>query len=313
MHKSAVIAIGGNALVKAGQAGSIAEQMGNATEIAEQLVKLIRDGWQIALVHGNGPQVGFILRRTEEARDVAPVLSLDMCGADSQGGIGYILQQALGNTLRDSAIPANVAAIITQVEVDPGDAAFQNPTKPIGQFYTEAEAQRYAREEGWTVVQDAGRGWRRVVPSPRPIRFVEADVIRTMVGAGVITICAGGGGIPVVRANDGLLHGVEAVVDKDFASALLARMIEADVLLITTSVERVTLNYGEPTQRPLDRLTVLEAERYMEEGHFPPGNMGPKMMAAIEFVRDSGGSALITDFANVEGAMKGEIGTRLVP
>jgi len=314
MTKTAVIAIGGNSLIKFGQLGTIAEQFGNARETAEQLAELVGEGWRVAVTHGNGPQVGFILRRSEAVPPhIAPKLTLDMCDADSQGGVGYILQQPLGNALRARDINRPVAAVITQVEVDPADPEFRNPTKPIGHFHGEEEAEGYGREYGWTMVFDAGRGWRRVVPSPRPLAIVEADVLRILVEQGVVTICVGGGGIPVVRTDHGELRGVEAVVDKDYASALLARTIGAELLVISTQVERAAIDFGKPSERPLGELTVTEAERYLAEGQFPPGSMGPKIGAALEFLRSGGQQVLITDFPNLKRALDGETGTRVVP
>ena len=228
-------------------------------------------------------------------------------------GIGYILQQSFGNALRVRDIGRPVVAMVTQVEVDPRDPGFENPTKPIGKFYSEEEAERFAGERGWKMVFDARRGWRRVVPSPRPLTIVEVEVIRALVEQGVITICVGGGGIPVVRTESGELRGVEAVVDKDYASALLARTIDADLFIISTQVEKVALNFGTPQEQPLDRLAASEAEQYLREGHFPPGSMGPKIEAAVEFVRSKGGRALITDFPNLSRALGGETGTWIVP
>ncbi len=314
MSKTAVVAIGGNSLIRPGQRGSIAEQFANANETADSIAEVVRDGWKIALTHGNGPQVGFILRRSEVVgSDIAPTLSLDMCDADSQGGIGYILQQTIGNALRRLGIDRPVVALVTQVEVDPNDPGFQNPTKPIGAFYPEEEARHLSSGQGWRMMHDPRRGWRRVVPSPRPLAIVEVEVIRGLVQQGVVTLCAGGGGIPVVRMEGGELRGVEAVVDKDYASALLARSIEAELFVVSTQVEKVALNFGTPEERPLDRLTAAEAERHLREGQFPAGSMGPKIEAAIEFLRRGGRRALITDPPNLRRALHGETGTWILP
>lgn len=314
MSKTAVVAVGGNSLIKPGQAGTIAEQFASARETAEEIAEVVREGWRIALTHGNGPQVGFILLRSEMVGgDIAPTLSLDMCDADSQGGIGYILQQSFGNALRVRDIGRMVVAVVTQVEVDPRDPGFENPTKPIGKFYSGEEAERLRSEHGWKMVFDAPRGWRRVVPSPRPLAIVEVEAVRSLVEQGVVTICVGGGGIPVVRTESGELRGVEAVVDKDYASALLARTIEADLFVISTQVEKVALGFGTPQEQPLDQLTADEAERHLREGQFPPGSMGPKIEAAVEFVRSRGRKALITDFPNLSRALHGETGTWIVP
>jgi carbamate kinase len=311
MSRTAVVAIGGNSLIKAGQFGTIAEQFANARETADNLAELVSAGWHMAIVHGNGPQVGFILRRSEVAPHVAPILTLDMCVADSQGGIGYILQHSLENALRAQGIVRPVATVITQVVVDAADAGFAHPTKPIGQHYGDDEAERLRREQGWQMVRDGARGWQRVVPSPQPRAIVEVDVIRGLVEQGVVTICAGGGGIPVTRAANGELCRAAAVVDKDRASALLARAIGAELFVISTSVERVALGYGTPAETPLPRLTLAEAERYLAEGQFPPGSMGPKIEAALGFLRDGGRQVLITSFPSLRRALHGETGTRI--
>lgn len=308
-----VVAIGGNSLIGPGQKGTIAEQFENARGTARSLGALAERGWRMALVHGNGPQVGFILRRSEAAPDVAPRLSLDMCDADSQGGIGYMLQQALGNELLDRHVERSVVALITQVEVDPSDPAFEHPTKPIGEVYTDAEADHHRAERRWPLVRDGREGWRRVVPSPRPQGIVELDVIRRLVDDGVITICAGGGGIPVAIHADGRRYGVEAVIDKDRVSSLLAVALDADVFIVSTAVECVSLDYGTERERPVHELTVAEAERYRAEGQFPDGSMGPKIEAAVDFVKASGRTSMITDFSHLLDAMQGGAGTRIHP
>jgi carbamate kinase len=309
----AVVAIGGNSLIKPEQFGTIAEQFDNARGAAEQMVELVAAGWNIAVVHGNGPQVGFILRRSEMAPDVAPALSLDMCDADSEGGIGYILQQSIDNELRRRGLNRQVVALITQVVVDPTDPAFDRPEKPIGQYYEGGIAADLRRDHGWAMAEEPGRGWRRLAPSPRPREIIELDAIRMLVERGVVTICAGGGGIPVIIDAESLIHGVEAVVDKDLASALLGRALGAELLLISTGVERICLDWGTPQQRPIERITASEAQRYLAEGQFPAGSMGPKVEAALDFMRDRGGRVLVTDFLHIREALRGETGTLLVP
>jgi len=265
----------------------------------------------VVLSHGNGPIVGNILIRNEAARDQIPPMPLDVCGADSQGGIGYMMQQALQNELRRVSVDRTVVTVVTQVVVDERDPAFRRPTKPIGPFYSQERARLLAKEKGWTVVEDAGRGWRRVVPSPRPLEVVEIAAIRKLVADGAIAIAAGGGGIPVARQWDGSLHGVEAVIDKDLASSLLARLLGCETLCIVTGVDRVALNYGKPDQRDLDCATAEELSRYAAEGHFPSGSMGPKIQAAIEFVRGGGRDVVITSPAKIRDALQGTAGTRI--
>jgi carbamate kinase len=251
---------------------------------------MIQEGWDVAIGHGNGPQVGFILRRSEIAARVAGMheVPLDACGVDSQGAIGYALQQNLRNTFHRRGIDKAAATVITQVRVDADDPAFEHPSKPIGTFMEEQEAQRRADEEGWSVVEDAGRGWRRVVASPFPQEIMELPAVRQLIDAGIITITVGGGGIPVVRDENGQLQGVAAVIDKDYASALLAQSIEADLFLISTAVEHVYLNYGQPDEETIHEMNVAEARRYIEEGHFAPGSMLPKMRAIVWFLEEGG-------------------------
>jgi carbamate kinase len=268
----------------------------------------------VAITHGNGPQVGFILRRSELSRHELHEVPLDACGADSQGAIGYALQQNMSNHLLAKGLDRAVATVVTQVEVSPDDPAWTHPSKPIGSFMTAEMAAERKAGEGWAVVEDAGRGWRRVVSSPEPLRIVEADVVRMLLDAGVIVITVGGGGIPVVRAADGTLKGVDAVIDKDLASAMLATVIEAGLLVITTAVEKVALGWGTPEQRWVDRLTLAEAKAYLAEGtHFAPGSMAPKIQACINYLEAGGGEVLITDPAHLPAAIRGETGTRIVP
>ncbi len=306
-----VIALGGNALLRKGERGTLEEQLRNASRAAEAIAMLVARGYRVVVTHGNGPQVGNILIQNEAARNMVPPMPLDACGAESQGLLGYIIQQSIENRLRNMGLRAPVATVITQVVVDPNDEAFRNPTKFIGPFYSEEEAKRLARERGYIIRRDGIRGWRRVVPSPRPIRIVEAEAIRRLIESGVIVIAAGGGGIPVVERN-GVLKGVEAVIDKDLTAAKLALEVRAKMLLMLTDVDKVYLNYGTPTQTPLDKLTVDEALRYLAEGHFPPGSMGPKIEAAVEFVLKSEGKAVIAHLDQAVEAVDLKAGTVIV-
>jgi carbamate kinase len=308
-----VIAIGGNSLIPDGDHQSVQDQYGAAAETDDHIAGLVEQGWDVAISHGNGPQVGFILRRSEMASSELHEVPLDYCGADTQGAIGYMLQQNLVNDFRQRGIDKSVVTVVTQVEVDAADPAFANASKPIGSFMGEEEAMRRRDEEGWNVREDAGRGWRRVVASPQPMRIVELDVIRGLLDAGVVTIAVGGGGIPVVTNEDGDLEGIAAVIDKDLASALLAVQVDADLLLISTAVEQVALNFGTPEQRWVDQFTLAEVKQYLEEGgHFAEGSMAPKMRAVVQFLEAGGKEALITNPANLERAMAGETGTRIV-
>ena len=309
----AVVAIGGNSLIKDKQHRTVPDQYEAARETCVHVAGMIEQGWNVAIGHGNGPQVGFILRRSELARHELHEVPLDFCGADTQGAIGYMLQQNLYNEFRRRDIKKQATTIVTQVLVDRDDPAFQNPTKPIGTFMDEVEAVRRTETEGWKVVEDAGRGWRRVVASPLPQRVIERDAVKELLGAGFVVITVGGGGIPVVKDDDGNLVGTAAVIDKDFASALLGQSIGADLLLISTAVEKVSLNFGKPNQENLDQMTVAEAKRYIEEGHFAPGSMLPKIQAIIWFLEAGGKEAIITNPENIERALAGETGTRIVP
>jgi len=313
--RRAVVAIGGNALILDGQQGTIAEQYGNAVEMAGHIAKLVREGWGIVLTHGNGPQVGFILLRSELVGDLAPVpaLSLEMSSADSQGGIGHILAMALLNALAARGLQDRVAYVLTHTVVDAADPAFDQPTKPIGPFYTEADAVAKRERNGWQMIEDSGRGYRRVVPSPVPLRVVESDQIRTLVDAGHVVVAVGGGGIPVVEDSPGVYRGVEAVIDKDRASALLAASLEVPLLVLSTGVEQVAVHFRKPDQRFLDRLTVSDARRYLAEGEFPKGSMGPKIEAAIAFLEGGGKEVLITTPEALERAISGATGTWVVP
>ena len=314
MERSAVIAIGGNALIRDGQRGTIAEQFENAVETAGHIASLVADGWRVVITHGNGPQVGFILLRSELVGDSSPIprLSLDMSVADSQGGIGHILGNALLNELGARGIRDQVACVLTHVVVDERDPAFTDPTKPIGPAYSAEEADTKRTVEGWSMVEDSGRGFRRIVPSPHPLRIVETEQIRALVQAGFVVIAAGGGGIPVVETDPAGYRGVEAVIDKDLASALLAASLGIPLLVLSTGVERVAIRFRQPDERFLDRLTVSEASRYLEEGEFPRGSMGPKVEAAITFLEHGGSEVLITSPSSLERAFAGESGTRIV-
>ena len=313
--KVAVVAIGGNSLIKDKGRVTVQDQYQAARETCVHIADMAEQGWGVAIGHGNGPQVGFILRRSEIAHKTAGMheVPLDVCGADSQGAIGYALQQNLANEFRRRGMEMRAATVVTQVLVDRDDPSFQSPTKPIGGFMEEAEARERAAKENWVVVEDAGRGWRRVVASPLPKEIIELNAVRQLLDAGIITITVGGGGIPVVRKENGDLEGVAAVIDKDYASALLASSIGADLFLISTAVEKVYLNFNQPSQRAIDTMTVAEAKRYMEEGHFAKGSMLPKIQAIIWFLESGGKEALITDPENIARALRGETGTRLVP
>jgi len=310
----AVVAIGGNSLIKDKTKVSVEDQYLAAKETTFHIADMIEAGWNVAIGHGNGPQVGFILRRSEIAHKAEGMheVPLDVCGADSQGAIGYSLTQTLQNELRKRGIHKPVATVISQMRVDANDQAFQNPSKPIGGFMDEAEAKKRAETLGWQVVEDAGRGWRRVVASPIPQEVLELPSIKELIAAGHIVVTVGGGGIPVVMENNEI-KGVAAVIDKDYASSLLAREIKADLFLISTAVEKVALNFGKPNEKQIDRMTLSEAKAYLAEGtHFAKGSMAPKMQAIIWFLEAGGKQALITNPENIGRALKGETGTWIV-
>ncbi|HSJ49670.1 MAG TPA: carbamate kinase [Actinomycetota bacterium] len=312
MAGRAVVAIGGNSLIKDRYHQTVRDQYIAAAETTQHIAQMIREGWDVAITHGNGPQVGFILRRSELASHELHEVPLDVCGADTQGAIGYALQQNLQNQFDDLGIDRRVVTVVTQVEVAADDPAFVNPTKPIGSYLEEDEARRREREDGWAVREDAGRGWRRVVASPEPRRIVEIGAIRALMEDGFVVIAVGGGGIPVVAGSDGL-EGVAAVIDKDAASALLATEIGADLFVISTAVEKVALEFGTPRQRDVDHLTLAEARRYLEEGrHFAEGSMAPKVRACAWYLEHGGSTALITDPDHLERALAGRSGTRIV-
>lgn len=311
--KIAVVAVGGNSLIKDKAHQTVPDQYAAAVESMARITDMIEAGWSVVITHGNGPQVGFILRRTELAIHELHPVPLDYCGADTQGAIGYMFQRALHNEFHDRGLDKQAATVITQALVDRDDPAFKNPSKPIGSFMDEPTASQHRQDEGWVVVEDAGRGWRRVVPSPLPKRIIERDAIETLIRAGFVVISNGGGGIPVVENEDGSLVGVEAVIDKDFGGALIATSLQADLFLITTAVEKVALNYNKPDQRWLDQMTVAEARQYLAEGHFAKGSMEPKIRAIIGYLERGGKEGLITDPPNMRRALKGETGTRILP
>lgn len=312
IEKLAIVAIGGNSLIVDPKNPTIDHQWDAVRETCREVATMVADGWHVVVTHGNGPQAGYILRRSELAAHEVHTVPLDVIVADTQGSIGYMLQQALDNSLRRLGLNRTVATVVTQVRVDADDPAFKNPTKPIGSFMNEEEARRYAAE-GWTVVEDAGRGWRRVVASPIPLAIQEINAIQALMLSGYVVIAAGGGGIPVIRNEYGSLRGVYAVIDKDRASSLLAQTLRADLFMISTGVEKVSLDFNTPQQRELDTMTLQEADQYIEEGHFAPGSMLPKIEAATEFVRNGGPQAIITNPANLVRGLRGETGTRIVP
>jgi carbamate kinase len=312
----AVVAIGGNSLIKDSKHQTVEDQYQAAKETTLHIADMIEAGWDVAIGHGNGPQVGFILRRSEIAHKTEGMheVPLDVCGADTQGAIGYALQQTLQNELFRRGIKKSVATVITQVLVDRNDPAFQNPTKPIGGFMDEPEAKRRKTEMAWNVVEDAGRGWRRVVASPQPKEVVELESVKALIDAGVVVITVGGGGIPVIDQGNGDYAGVAAVIDKDYASSLLARNINADLLLISTAIEKVALNFGKPNQQWVDKMTLAEAKKYLAEGtHFAKGSMAPKIQAILWFLEAGGKHAIITNPENIGRALRGETGTHIVP
>jgi carbamate kinase len=316
-NKLAVIAIGGNSLILDDKHVTVESQYQAAKQTCVHIADLIEDGWEVAIGHGNGPQVGYILRRSEIAAKTAGMheVPLDVCGADSQGAIGYAIQQNLQNILYQRGIKKKVVTVITQTLVDKNDPAFANPTKPIGSFMDKAEAERRQKEQGWSVVEDAGRGWRRVVASPQPKEIVELETVEAILEKGIVVITVGGGGIPVIDPGDGNYEGVASVIDKDFASSLLAREIKADLFIISTAVEKVAVNFGKPDQKWIDKMTLAEAKAYLAEGtHFAKGSMAPKIQAIIWYLEAMpNGKALITNPENIGRALKGETGTWIVP
>lgn len=313
MRKMAVIAIGGNSLIQDSHHQTVPDQLAAAAETCRHIASIVQQGWDTVIGHGNGPQVGFILRRSELARGELHEVPLDACVADTQGAIGYALQQSLHNEFRRLDVDRHAISLVTQVEVAADDPAFENPTKPIGTYMDERQAKQREQEEGWSVVEDAGRGWRRVVPSPRPMRIVEEEAVRVLIREGFVVVTVGGGGVPVVADDDGSLRGVAAVIDKDLACSLLARAIGADLFVITTAVDRVALNFGKSNEEWISRMTRSEAKRYLDEGgHFAPGSMAPKIQAVVEYLEPGMGEAIITRPENLERALAGDGGTRIV-
>lgn len=307
-----IVSIGGNTLIRKGEKGAIEEQFEHTERCMTYVARLAAQGFRIAITHGNGPIVGNIVIRNEAAKDIIPAMPLYICNADSGGGIGFMIQQTLYNQLKQLNIKRSVAAVITQVVIDKNDTAFSHPTKPIGPFYTKEEAVKNQKEKGWTIVEDSNRGYRRVVPSPKPLKVVEADVIKKLVLDGIIVIAAGGGGVPVAESPDGSLKGMDAVIDKDLATAMLAKEIKAETFIDLTSIDKVYINFGKPSQTGLDKLTLSEARKYLDAGEFAPGSMGPKIEAAIEFLEAGGKEVIITIPELLEDALEGKAGTRII-
>ncbi|PIE32542.1 carbamate kinase [candidate division KSB3 bacterium] len=312
MKKTAVVALGGNAITQKGEEGNIAQQFSNTRKTLDGIMELIRREYRLVITHGNGPQVGNLFLMVEATRDLVPSVPLGVCVADTQGQMGYMIQQSLQNRLILEGYPSQVVSLVTQVLVDRDDPSFANPTKPIGPFYKKEEGQKIQQERGWKVVEDSGRGYRLVVPSPMPQRILESDVIKMLLHDGAIVIAGGGGGIPVIAEQDGTYQGIDAVVDKDFASSVLAQELHADLFLILTGVAQVAINFNTPEQKPFSRLHIDEAFAYLEQGHFPPGSMGPKIRAAIDFIETGGKETLITSIECVGEALEGKNGTRIV-
>ncbi len=312
MAKKAVIAIGGNSLIKDKDHKTVPDQFAATAETCKHISDMIEEGWDVVITSGNGPQVGFILRRSELAAHELHEVPLDYCGADTQGAIGYMIQRAMYNEFSKRGIQKEVASIVTQVLVDKEDPAFQNPNKPIGSFMDEHDAKRREKEEHWSIKEDSGRGWRRVVPSPIPKHIIELESIRTLNRLGTIVYAVGGGGIPVIKNKNGELEGIAAVIDKDRASSLLANGLNADLLLISTAVEQVYLNFGKPNQEAILKMDHIKAQQYMEQGHFAAGSMLPKIEACIDFIKRGGKQAIITNPENITRALRGETGTTIV-
>lgn len=311
-RKIALIAFGGNAILPENQKGLQSEQMNNAQKAARLMIHIVKKGYDLIIVHGNGPQVGNLLIQMEESITKIPPFSLEVCDAMTEGSMGYMLEKALTNELRKNSIDKEVVTLITQVVVDREDSAFDNPSKPIGPFYSQYRASILKKEKNWQMIEDAGRGYRKVVPSPKPIDIVPKYVIRDLVHAGKIVIAAGGGGIPVIINGNGLFQGVEAVIDKDYAASLIAREAKAELFIILTNVSRVYLDFDKPDKKPLSVITVDEAREYMAQGQFPPGSMGPKIEAAVDYIQNGGNRALITSASHLKAALINRSGTRIV-
>jgi len=309
----AVIAIGGNSLITDSTKMSVVDQYQAAGETSHHIAALIAAGYRVVITHGNGPQVGFILLRSDLAKEVLHQVPLESCVADTQGAIGYQIGQTLANELKRQNIKKSIATVVTQVLVDKDDPAFTTPTKPIGPFYSEEDARKHEKENGWRMKEDAGRGWRRLVASPKPIDIIEEDTIRLLLDQDVVVIAVGGGGIPVIKKENGELEGTAAVIDKDFASCLLAKDLKADLFIISTGVDKVAINFNKPDQQSLGTLTVADAEKYLAEGQFPAGSMGPKIEAALDFLKNGGTKVIITQPHLLAEAIAGKNGTHLVP
>jgi carbamate kinase len=313
MPQTALIAIGGNSLIRAGEKGAIPEQLANAHATARSIVKMVKQGWNVVITHGNGPQVGAALLRSERAAGEVYTHPLDVCGATTQSEIGYMLQRAMEYELRQIGLKTPVTTVLTQVRVDANDPAFANPTKPIGPFYSQKVAEEKKRDLGWSIVEDASRGYRRVVPSPEPVEVFEEDIIRKLIGMGIIVIALGGGGIPVIEKDNYLVEGAEAVIDKDRASSLLASRLGADIFVISTDARYVCLDFKKPTQKNLTQATAAEMQKYFDEKQFPPGSMGPKIESSIRFLRAGGKHVIITSFEYLMDAVEGKDGTHIYP
>lgn len=312
-RKIALIAFGGNALIPENQRGLQEEQMKNAQHAAKLMVHVVKRGYELIIVHGNGPQVGNLLIQMEESITKVPPFSLEICDAMTEGSMGFMLEKTIINELRKNSLDKEVATLITQVVIDREDPAFENPTKPVGPFYSKYRAQMIIREKKVEMAEDAGRGFRRVVPSPKPIDIVSKFVIRDLVRAGRIVIAAGGGGIPVIINNRGLFQGVEAVIDKDYAASLIAREVKVDLFIFLTSIDRVYLNFGKTNEKGIERMTVGQAKKYLDQGHFPPGSMGPKIEAAIDYIQGGGKEVLITSANYLKSALINRAGTKIFP
>ncbi len=312
MAKKAVIAIGGNSLITDKDHKTVPDQYAATAETCKHIADMIQQGWDVVITSGNGPQVGFILRRSELAEHELHPVPLDYCGADTQGAIGYMIQRALYNEFHERNMTKYVASIVTQVRVSKEDPAFQKPAKPIGSFMDEKTAKNKEEKDGWIVKEDSGRGWRRVVASPIPREIIELPAIKALIEDGIVVYAVGGGGIPVIADDTGKLEGVAAVIDKDRASSLLATGLDADVLIISTAVEKVYLNYGKENSQAIDKMDHIQAQKYIEEGHFAPGSMLPKIESCVEFIKNGGDMAIITDPPNISRAIRGETGTTIV-
>jgi carbamate kinase len=310
-RKIALMAFGGNAILPKTQRGLQSEQMKNAQKAAQLMIYIVKRGYDLIVVHGNGPQVGNLLIQMEEAITKVPPFSLEVCDAMTEGSMGFMLEKAMVNELRKNSVDKDVATLITQVVVDRDDPAFKNPTKPVGPFYTKYRAQMLRREKQWTMIEDSGRGYRKVVPSPKPIDVIPKRIIQDLVHSGKIVIAVGGGGIPVIINGRGLFEGVEAVIDKDYSASLVAREVKADLFIILTNVDRVCLNYGTPEEEPIGVMTVKQAEEHISQGQFPPGSMGPKIKAAIEYIQGGGKEVLITSANHLKASLINRSGTKI--